>query len=114
MSGQRRTLAARYLKSVDPGKPEDIRKVLKVFELVFMRLEEMAEEEDRAKGCDRRLMLNYIGCNPRITRPPGSPTGRSSPRTDPTAPPCSSSNADSAPPPLPTPSTSSPNRRAVA
>jgi hypothetical protein len=67
-----------------------------------------------APGCDRRLMLNYIGCNPRITRPPGSPTGRSSPRTDPTAPPCSSSIADSAPPPLPTPSPSSPNRTAVA
>ena len=43
MSGQRRTLAARYLKSVNPGKPEDIRKVLKVFELVFMRLEEVVK-----------------------------------------------------------------------
>jgi hypothetical protein len=67
-----------------------------------------------ATGCDRRLMLNHIGCNPCITRPPGSPTGRSSPRTDPTAPSCSSSTAGSAPPPPPTPSTSSPNRRAVA
>jgi hypothetical protein len=37
------------------------------------------------KCCDRRLMLNYLGCNQRVTLPPGSPTGRSSPRTDPTA-----------------------------
>ena len=61
MSGQRRTLAARYLKSVDPGKPEDIRKVLKVFELVFMRLEEMAEEEDRAKASGQPSMYGAVG-----------------------------------------------------
>ncbi len=50
-SGQRRTLVARYLKSVDSHEPCDTRRVLKVFELVFMRLEEMAtDEEKRAPG----------------------------------------------------------------
>ncbi len=44
-SGQRRSLAAKYLKSVDPSKPEDARKLLKVFELVFLQLEEKAEAE---------------------------------------------------------------------
>lgn len=37
-SGQRRTLAAKYLHSVDPTSWEDVRKVLKVFELVFESL----------------------------------------------------------------------------
>ena len=46
-SGQRRTLAAKYLKSVDTAKPEDVGKVLKVFELVFLRLEESAAVEER-------------------------------------------------------------------
>lgn len=46
-SGQRRTLAAKYLKSVDTTRPDDSAKVLKVFELVFLRLEAMAAEEER-------------------------------------------------------------------
>ncbi len=82
--------------------------------LLLKNAENLDPTKDEKSGCDRRLMLNYIGCNAPIMRPPGIPTGRSSPRTDPTAPPCSSSTAGSAPPLPPTPSTSSPNRRAVA
>jgi hypothetical protein len=50
LSGERRALAAKYLKPIDPTRPGDAAKILKVFEAVFTSLEEKAEdEEDRAR-----------------------------------------------------------------
>ena len=68
---------------------------------------------DISSGCDRRMMLIYGGYDLCITPPPGSPIGRSSPRTDPIAPSYGLSTAGSAPPPPQTLSISSPSRRAV-